>query len=300
MRELKQITLIEKPKLQLTALHQGADLRTLQRRDPRQPVERTQLMDRFMRDHAAIPDQHQALEAKLFAQLRNLRHQRAHVRRIALVHRDGHRAAGTRRQQAVVHLRRIALAIAAVADLRQRTAIAFEVTRTQVVQRERTLGQVSSSELFLDKFLALEQPVHRCVQVRLIRLHHAVLFGERRRVPPARGRQFGMRCQDPRRHHRTNRITRRARPRGDQRLKAESLHGYMMPSIALKNNPQIIFTWLHYAATTGARMPAKSGNSRLCAISSQKLGEELPTNSVSWPGQESLLATKNAVASRLS
>src|SRR5258705_3059037 len=56
------------------------------------------------------------------------------------------------------------------------------------------------------------------------------------------------------------------------------MHGYMMPSIALKNNPQIIFTWLHYAATTGARMPAKSGNSRLCAISSQKLGEELPSS----------------------
>src|SRR5258708_40039531 len=59
------------------------------------------------------------------------------------------------------------------------------------------------------------------------------------------------------------------------------MHGYMMPSIALKNNPQIIFTWLHYAATTGARMPAKSGNSRLCAISSQKLGEELPA-SAAW------------------
>src|SRR5882672_8443048 len=58
------------------------------------------------------------------------------------------------------------------------------------------------------------------------------------------------------------------------------MHGYMMPSIALKNNPQIIFTWLHYAATTGARMPAKSGNSRLCAISSQKLGEELPINTL--------------------
>jgi hypothetical protein len=37
-----------------------------------------------------------------------------------------------------------------------------------------------------------------------------------------------------------------------------------------------IFTWLHYAATTDARMTAKSGNSRLCAISSQKLGGELP------------------------
>src|SRR5882672_9837227 len=54
------------------------------------------------------------------------------------------------------------------------------------------------------------------------------------------------------------------------------MHGYMMPSIAPKNNPQTIFTWLHYAATTGATMPAKSGNSRLRAISSQKLGGELP------------------------
>ena len=226
MRELKEIALIEQIQLQLTALHQGADLRALQRRDPREPVEGTQLSDRLMRDHPAIPDQHQALEAELLAQLRHLRHQRARIRRVALVDRDRHRAAGSCRQQAVVHLRRIALAVAAVADLGQRTAIAFKVTRTQVVEGERTLGQVSGSELLLDKFLTLVQPVHRRIKVRLIRLPHAELLGERRRVPPARGGKLGMRRQDPRRHHRTHRIALRARPGGDQGLKAEPLHGY--------------------------------------------------------------------------
>jgi len=54
------------------------------------------------------------------------------------------------------------------------------------------------------------------------------------------------------------------------------MHGYMMPSIAPKNNPQIIFTWLHYAPASDASLLAKPGNSRLCAISSQKLGGELP------------------------
>ena len=91
MRELKEVALIEQTQLQFTALHQGADLRALQCRDPGEPVEGTQLVDRFVRDHAAIPNQNQALEAKLLAQLLDLRHQCARVGRIALVHRDRHR-----------------------------------------------------------------------------------------------------------------------------------------------------------------------------------------------------------------
>ena len=40
-----------------------------------------------------------------------------------------------------------------------RTAISFEVAGAQVVQREPTLAEVPSSELLLDKLLALKQPV---------------------------------------------------------------------------------------------------------------------------------------------
>jgi hypothetical protein len=54
------------------------------------------------------------------------------------------------------------------------------------------------------------------------------------------------------------------------------MHGYRMPLIAPQSNHEIPFTWLHYAAPIDARIPAKFGNSRLCAISSRKFGGELP------------------------
>ena len=140
MGELEQIALIEQAQLQGAALHQGADLRTLERGDPGQPVERAQGVDRFVRDHPPIPDQHQTMEGKLLPQLIDLRHQRAPIRRVALVHRGRHRTAATRRQQSVVDLQGVAFAVAAVADLCHRTAVALEVTGTQVIQRQPTLG----------------------------------------------------------------------------------------------------------------------------------------------------------------
>jgi hypothetical protein len=126
MGKLEQIALIEEAQLQRAALHEGADLRALERGDPGESVERAQLIDRFVRDHPPIPDEHHTLKPKVLAQLTR-RQERIHVRRVALVHRDRHRTTGPSLQQAVVDLRGVALAIAAVADLRQRTAGAFEV-----------------------------------------------------------------------------------------------------------------------------------------------------------------------------
>jgi hypothetical protein len=56
------------------------------------------------------------------------------------------------------------------------------------------------------------------------------------------------------------------------------MHGYMMPSVTPKSNHKIIFTWLHYAAITGAKMPARPGIPRLKSISHQRFGEELPAS----------------------
>ena len=204
MRELKEITLIEEAELQVTTLHQRADLRTLERRDPGESIEVTQLANRLVRDHAPIPHEDQALKAKLLAQLIDLRHQRARIGGVALVDRDGHRTARPRGEQSIVHLRRIALAVAAVTDLRQRTAIAFEVARTQVIERQGTFREVPSRELLLDRLLALEQPVHRRIQIGLVPIGDAILFRQRRRMPPARGGELGVRRQDPRRDHRTD------------------------------------------------------------------------------------------------
>jgi hypothetical protein len=72
-----------------------------------------------------------------------------------------------------------------------------------------------------------------------------------------------------------------------------------MPLIAPQSNHEIPFTWLHYAAPIDARIPAKLGNSRLCAISSRKFGGELPASALrcwrSVPESRNARATANSV-----
>src|ERR1039458_5681766 len=121
-----------------------------------------------MGDHPPISYQYQSLEAKVLAQLLDLIRQCARIGRVALVYRDGHRATGTIGQQSVVHLQGIALAITAVADLSQRATTTFEVTRAQVIQPDAAGAEGASGKLLLNGRLALEQPVHRRVQIVFI------------------------------------------------------------------------------------------------------------------------------------
>src|SRR5437899_781097 len=90
-------------------------------------------------------------------------------------------------EQAVVDLQHAVAAVAAVADLGQRTGAALEVAGRQVVQHQAAGAQVARSELLLDRALARQQPVHRRVQIVLARIGHAEVLGQRRGVPPAGG-----------------------------------------------------------------------------------------------------------------
>lgn len=51
-----------------------------------------------------------------------------------------------------------------------------------------------------------------------------------------------------------------------------------MPLLAAVINPKSTFTWLHHSPITDASLPAKPSHSRLSAISSQKIGGELPAS----------------------
>ncbi len=62
----------------------------------------------------------------------------------------------------------------------------------------------------------------------------------------------------------------------------------MMPSTASKNNRQTSITWLHYAHLSAAEICADPGKSRLRAISTQRLGAELPANQVTPAASEFL------------
>jgi len=79
-------------------------------------------------------------------------------------------------------------------------------------------------QLLLDQALAPQQPVHRRVKVILGRLRHTEVLSERRGVPPARGRELGVRGENARRHHRQDQVALATRLGGNQRSKTQAAH----------------------------------------------------------------------------
>ena len=126
--DLRQIPLVEQRELQRPmVLRQGLDLRRAQAGDPVQAGRFEILADPGRGDHAAVADQHHALDTEARLQLLDLRFQRRRIRRVALEHFDRDRQAVARAQQAVDDLQAVTAMIAAVAIVRQRTMAAFEV-----------------------------------------------------------------------------------------------------------------------------------------------------------------------------
>ncbi len=207
-------------------LDERADRGVLQGADPADAIEFAHLLDALLADHAAVADHHELLDTEALAQALDLGRQRQTVADVALVHRHRDRAAAHIGEQAVVDLERAFAPVAAVADPGQRTGGAFEVTRRQVVQHQRAGAQVTGGELFLDRVLARQQPVHRRIQIVLIGVGHAELLGQRGAVPPARGGQLGVRRHDARGHHGQNPIAFGAGLGADHRGKAQVLHGH--------------------------------------------------------------------------
>src|SRR5690606_12507711 len=135
-------------------------------------------------------------------------------------------AAATRREQPIVDLELVPFAVAVVTDLAERTALAFKVARAQVIERQSSLLQVPCCEPLLDPRLTLEQPVHRRIQILFIDALYTELLRQRRRMPPACGRELAVQSENTGCDHGTDLIAFLARARGDQALEAEPLHGY--------------------------------------------------------------------------
>ena len=188
------------------------------------PVHLAQLGDGRVADHAAVAHHHQLLDAELLAQALHLGQEGGAVGHVALVHRHRHRAAARVGEQPVVDLQQPLLAVAVVAQLGQRAGGALEVAGRQVVQHQAAVAQVPRGELLLDRVLAREQPVHRRVQVVLVRIGHAEVLGQRGGVPPARGGQLRMRRHDARGHHRQHQLALARGLAAQQRREAQALH----------------------------------------------------------------------------
>ena len=120
--------------MQRAGARQLGDGAAFERGDPVDARHRAHRIDLHSRDHAAIADHHQRLEPELRLQLFNLRQQRLGVGRVALEHRHRDRAAAHLGHEAIVHLQRTGLAIAAVAEFCQRAGDAFKVARREIEQ----------------------------------------------------------------------------------------------------------------------------------------------------------------------
>ena len=212
--------------MQRLALHQSTNLAALERRDPGQPRVRAQRLHRRLPDHAPIAHQDHLIEPEVLLQSQHLGHECGRIGDVSLIHRHRHRAAAPVGEQPVIDLQLAALAIAVVAELGERTLRALEVARGQVVERQCARAQVARRELLLDAALTCEQPVHRRVQIVLVAVHDAKVLGQRRGVPPARGRELGVRGEHPCGHHGAHALPLGLGTCAQKLREAEPLHGY--------------------------------------------------------------------------
>ena len=113
--DLGHVALVEQRELQGAALgREGLDRRGAQRGDPVEAGGLKVGVDARLGDHAAVADEHDALQPKARPELANLIGERARIAEIAFEHLDGDRAALRRAQKTEDDLRSVAPMVAAV------------------------------------------------------------------------------------------------------------------------------------------------------------------------------------------
>jgi transposase len=116
-------------------------------------------------DHAAVADQHHAVEVEALFQLLDLRGKRFRIAGIALEHLDRHGATVSRAQQAVDDLHLALFAVAIVAEAGEIAAAPLDIAGRDVVEHEAAALKMLASQLFLHISLADEQPVEHFVKL---------------------------------------------------------------------------------------------------------------------------------------
>ena len=93
MGELEQIAFIEQIGLDLLVIDQHPDCAAFECGNPVDAIAMAELVDRLLRDHAAVADDHQPLDAKVLSQPPHLRQEGLAIAGIAIMHADRNRAA---------------------------------------------------------------------------------------------------------------------------------------------------------------------------------------------------------------
>ncbi len=142
-----------------------------------------EVRDLGLREHPPITDQDHLLEAEAVAKLLDLRRNRARITAIAWIHLEHDRTPLDIGQHAVDDDRFAALTVAVVTTLHQGTGMSLVVAAGHVVEHLRSLAQVARREFFLNARLALDQPIHRPIQLILVGITQCQLLGQGGGVP---------------------------------------------------------------------------------------------------------------------
>ena len=144
------VAIVEQRHLQDAASGESLNVGRAQRGDPIKPSGPQLFVDARLRDHAAIADQHDMLQAEALFELVDLRAERVGIGGIAFKHFDRHRTAVRRAQQAVNDLQLALLAVAIVAAFGQLAAAPFDIARRHVVEHDCSIVQMLAGERFLE------------------------------------------------------------------------------------------------------------------------------------------------------
>ena len=223
VRQAQQIALVEQIELQVTGVREPGDRAALQRRDPVDAVQLAHGIDLHAGDHTAVAHHHQPVDAELVARLLDLREHRFRIARVAVEHGHRHGATAFIRKKTIVDLQRAGPAITAVAELGERACRALEPARRQIEQHQPASLQVPLGEALLDRTLALDQPVHRLVQIVLVRVRHTQIVGQCGIGPGLQHPELaGFRRDDPPGDHGDDEIALDRRLRVDQLVEPKS------------------------------------------------------------------------------
>jgi hypothetical protein len=169
-----EIAVIEQRQLQRPILRrQSLDRRRAQAADPIDARRLEIIADACRGDHSPIANQHHTTDPEAILDLLDLRTQRLRIGRVAVKDLNRNRQPLARTEQPVDNLRPIAPVIAAVSIARQWTATALKVGRTDVVEHQHAVLEMSPRQAVLDPALAIDQPIERLIGLALLHLTQA-------------------------------------------------------------------------------------------------------------------------------
>jgi hypothetical protein len=170
---------------------QAADRAAAQRRDPAQARVFFEHINLSLREHSTIANQHHSRQAEPLREPLNLIRNGLGVCGVAGIHLHGDRATVCIGQHAVDDDRATGLAVAIVAEASQRTGLPLVVAAGDVVEHQRPFAEMPLGELFLDRPLTLQQPIHGLVETIFGGIGNIHLLGQGGAVPVSGVGQLG-------------------------------------------------------------------------------------------------------------